>query len=416
MSASRDFETLAVVGPEAVVDLLQELLRRTHLSAPDDVAAVVVDQASSIGATDAGLYLIDYELATLMPLATGPDDRREPLSVVGTVAGRAYATTSILRAPAEQAGHERIWLPLMDGTERVGVFGMTFPEELLTDELVATCERYSHAVAMVIVTKGAYGDVFERARRRRPMTLASELAWALAPPLVFATDDLILAGMLEPCYDNGGDALDYALNGRVLHLAVFDAMGHGLAAAGVAAFAVAAYRHSRRLGRDLIATYADMNEAVGLQFPDSRFVTALIARLDLDTGRLDRVSAGHPPPLIIRGGRRVHELRAPAAPPLGVGGPAPQISTESLEPGDMLLVYTDGLTEALDAEGNRFELDALSRFIVREASTGLTAPELLRRLRQAMLGRERAELRDDATALLVEWRRGSERRVLPETV
>ena len=47
----------------------------------------------------------------------------------------------------------------------------------------------------------------------------------LAPPLVFATDGLALAAMLEPCYDNGGDALDYAVNDRMLHVAVFDAMG-----------------------------------------------------------------------------------------------------------------------------------------------------------------------------------------------
>lgn len=61
---------------------------------------------------------------------------------------------------------------------------------------------------MLIATKSAYGDAFEVTRRQRPMTIASELLWQLAPPLVFATDRLVLAGMLEPCYDNGGDALD----------------------------------------------------------------------------------------------------------------------------------------------------------------------------------------------------------------
>ena len=69
----------------------------------------------------------------------------------------------------------------------------------------------------------------------RPMTIASELVWELVPPLVLAADDFVLAALLEPCYDIGGDAFDYALNGGVLHFAVFDAMGHGLAAAGVAA-------------------------------------------------------------------------------------------------------------------------------------------------------------------------------------
>ena len=111
------------------------------------------------------------------------------------------------------------------------------------------------------------------------MTIASELLWQLAPPLVFATDRLVVAGMLEPCYDNGGDALDYAVNDGVLHVGVFDAMGHGLAAAGVAAFALSAYRHSRRRGFGLLETYAAMDDAVGEQFPDERYVTAVIAQL-----------------------------------------------------------------------------------------------------------------------------------------
>ena len=123
---------------------------------------------------------------------------------------------------------------------------MSFPAAQGSEPFIAACERFAHLVALLLATKGAYGDAFEVARRRKRMTIASELAWALAPPLVFATDDLVLGGLLEPAYDNGGDALDYAVNDRVLHFGVFDAMGHGLAAAGAAAFAVSAYRHSRR--------------------------------------------------------------------------------------------------------------------------------------------------------------------------
>src|SRR3954465_9724192 len=155
---------------------------------------------------------------------------------------------------------------------------------------------------MLVATKGMYSDVFEVARRHRPATIAAELARTLAPPLVFATEGLTVAGLLEPCYDNGGDALDYALNERTLHVAVFDAMGHGLAAAGVAAFAISAYRHSRRHALSLLETYEAMDAAVGEQFPGDRFVTALIARLDLDTGRFRWISAGHPAPMLLRAG------------------------------------------------------------------------------------------------------------------
>lgn len=400
----------------SVVELLNELLRRTHLSAPSDVARVVADQARSIGAEDVALYLIDYEQATLIPMPAGPGDDLRPLSVAGTLAGRSFSSTTILRSSGDELDRVRLWIPVLDGTERLGVLGMSFAEDRLSERLVEVCERYAHLVATVLVAKSSYGDAFELVRRQQPMTIASELSWALAPPLVFATDDLALGGMLEPCYDNGGDALDYALNDRVLHLGVFDAMGHGLAAAGVAAFAISAYRYSRRSGSDLQETYSAMDEAVGTQFPDNRFVTAVIAQLDIDTGQLEWISAGHPPPLLIRGGRRARTLETVPATPLGVEvGHAPTVGQESLEPGDQLLFYTDGLIEARTPDGQLFNIEGLSAFIEREAAAGQTAPETLRRLRHALFGANHAEMRDDATALLAEWRRGSEHRLVPQT-
>ena len=218
-------------------ELLQQLLRRTHLSAPSDVAATVADQAAE------HRRAATWRSTSSTTSRTGSSRSREratrdPLSVAGTIAGRAFSSTTIIERPGREPGMRRLWLPLLDGTERLGVMAMSFAAERMSDALVAACERYAHLVALLLVTKGAYSDAFEAVRRSRPMTIAAELARALAPPMVFATDDLIVAGMLEPAYDNGGDALDYAINGRVLHVGVFDAMGHGLPAAGVAAFAL----------------------------------------------------------------------------------------------------------------------------------------------------------------------------------
>jgi Stage II sporulation protein E (SpoIIE) len=405
-------------GPSngAVADMFNELLRRTHLGGPSEMAAVIAEPARRIGARDVVLYLIDYEQRLLVPVAGAQDQDGAPLSVAGTVAGRAFSTTSILRSSWEEARGQRLWLPLLDGTERLGVIGMSF-EGAVSESTVLVCERYAHLAAMLIATKNAYGDAFETTRRRRPMTIASELLWQLAPPLVFATERLVVAGMLEPCYDNGGDALDYAVNDGVLHVGVFDAMGHGLAAAGVAAFALSAYRHSRRRGYGLLETYAAMDDAVGEQFPDERYVTAVFAQLDLKAGRLSWISAGHPPPLIVRDGRLSRTLTAAPAAPLGIPleGPSPVVAEESLEPGDLLLLYTDGLTEARHPDGQMFTVLGVGEFIEREAAAGLTAPETLRRLRHAIVERQPGQLRDDATAVLVEWRRGAEADLLPHT-
>jgi serine phosphatase RsbU (regulator of sigma subunit) len=96
-------------------------------------------------------------------------------------------------------------------------------------------------------------------------------------------------------------------------------------------------------------------------------------------------------------------------------GPAVQ-GEEALEPGDMVLLYTDGLTEARRPDGELFSAERLGEFIERQAAAGQAAPETLRRLREAIIQRGEGDLRDDATALLVEWRRGTQQAIVPATV
>ena len=180
-----------------------------------------------------------------------PDaDGTRPLSIRGTVAGRAFASTSILDVEAERRSGRRLWVPLLDGTERVGVLRADFaggePLHRAAGRPRASATRISSPCSSSARARTPTSSSCCAAPR--PMTLASELVWALVPPLVLASEDFVLSALLEPCYDIGGDAFDYALNDGVLHFAVFDAMGHGLAAAGMAALALSAYRHSRRAG------------------------------------------------------------------------------------------------------------------------------------------------------------------------
>src|SRR3954465_7752368 len=125
------------------------------------------------------------------------------------------------------------------------------------------------------------------------MQLAAEMLRAQLPPLTFSTGHLVISGVLEPCYDVGGDAFDYAVNGDIAHLALFDAVGHGSAggmrAVVLASLALAAYRNARRDGLDLIATYHHIDTAV--RDHDRRgLITGVLAELDQRTGRLRVIS------------------------------------------------------------------------------------------------------------------------------
>ncbi len=406
----------------AAAELLTSFLRRTHFSQPSELADIVAEElGSALGATDVVVFLANREQTALVPVPSRRSPHRGEQLIEATMAGRCYAATTVLMAPTEQTAPRRVWVPLLDGTDRMGVLELTadVPQDQEgTEAFVVVVERYAHAVAQAVLSKAQYGDVFEKVRRSREMTLGTELLGSMLPPETFATTGMVISAMLEPAYANGGDAYDYAVNEGTAHLAVLDGMGHGLEAAGASTFALAAYRHSRRRGLTLADTRAAMDAAVGAQFTGTRFVTAVLAELDMASGRLRWVSAGHPPPLLLRQGRVLGTLDVEPSPPLGLllddGDEA--VGTEQLEPGDSVLFYTDGVTEARQDDGSLFGLDGLTGFFQREAAAQVATPETLRRLRRALMAHHHEALSDDATALLVDWRRGTEQSSVPQTV
>jgi serine phosphatase RsbU (regulator of sigma subunit) len=402
--------------------LFREFFRRVHLCRPEELVDVAAEEAmAALNATEVVMYLADHEQTALIPVPGRHAPARSTQTIEGTLAGRVFASTTLHTSATEDAGRRRVLVPILDGTDRMGILELVVDAAAdgeVSTALLEVLERYAHAVAQAVLSKNQYGDVFALVQRSQPMTVGAELLQSVLPPSTFATDGLVISAMLEPAYSNGGDAFDYAVNGHRVHLAVFDGMGHGLEAAGLATFAVAAYRHSRRLGLALTETYAAMDTAIGSQFGGSRFVTAVLAELDLRTGALLCLSAGHPPPFLIRQGRVNKPLEITPATPLGVPSPPDDVSIarEHLEPGDSLLLFTDGLTEARQPGGGFLTEAGLAEFVQREAAAQRPAPETLRRLRRAILTHQDGVLQDDATAMLVDWGRGSEERLMPQTV
>ena len=100
----------------------------------------------------------------------------------------------------------------------------------------------------------------------------------------------------------------------------------------------------------------------------------------------------------------VGELRCPPTPPWGVGHRDPTVAAEQLEPGDCLLIYTDGVTEARTVAGEFFGVDRLVDFMNRHASELLRPEEMLRQLVASVRTHQGFDtLGDDATALIVRW-------------
>jgi serine phosphatase RsbU (regulator of sigma subunit) len=393
---------------------LDMVLRRAHLMAPDEMGPLAALGAAQLGAEDAVIWLVDYEQSVLVPVLPPGDAPREHQTVDGSVAGRAFRAVQPVEVESE--GGRRLWVPMLDGVERLGVLEVVLPvgPGPLPDEMHRVLGQLAHLVAELLISNSAYTDYYEWFRRREPMTLPAEMQHELLPPLTFGTHRLVISGLLAPAYEVGGDAFDYALNGNIAHFALFDAIGHGLQASLLASMAVSCYRNSRRAGLDLVHGAMAIDRILSEMFGGERFVTAVMCQLDVDTGDLRTLNLGHPAPMLLRGTHVVKELNGEPAMPLGLNGllapPEPSsfhVRTEQLQPGDRLLLVTDGVDEARDARGEFFGRDRLAEFAAKEAASGVPTPELMRRLQLAILRHQVGRLQDDATTLFVEWLTGN---------
>ena len=218
------------------------------------------------------------------------------------------------------------------------------------------------------------------------------------PPRTFATDRVLISAVMEPAYEVSGDVFDYAIADETVHLALFDAMGHDTAAGLTANLARRRQPQPAPAEPRPPGHRRGRGTSPGGAFGANRYATGILAELDSTTGVLTWTSLGHPPPVIIRKGRTA--LSLPARPPRPW---APTwacrhvLHRDQLEPGDRLLLYTDGITEARNSEGQEFGLAGFTDFLIQHHADGLPVPETLRRLIRRHLAYHDGRLGDDAT-------------------
>jgi stage II sporulation SpoE-like protein len=386
-------------GPLAALLHLLEAAR----NAPPDRLGSLAARAGRVLGVEVAVHVVDHEQRRLIRLPGDGLPPTDPVAVDGTLPGRVFQSAQLL--PSEAGGLPRLWVPLLDGADRIGVLEARVPAvpDLEDPALREQCWWLASMVAHLLSSLSVYGDVLERTRRSVPRSPSAELVWGQLPPLTAATDSFVLAGLLEPSADIGGDAFDYALSEDTVSMTVFDAMGHGLGAGLMVAAALAAARSARRDGRGIHDQARAVDEVISGMFPGSAFVTGVLAELDVASGRLRYVRAGHPPPLLLRDGRVVKELAGGRRVPFGLETAGFALAEEVLEPGDWLVLYTDGITEARDAAGRWFGEERLVEFLSRAASAGQAPPETARRLVRAVLDHQDGVLQDDASILLGCW-------------
>ena len=362
---------------------------------PPLVPDQLVAEARRAAGGAVALYVVDIDGSQLIRLA-GSDDF--PAELDGAHAlGPEIAAEELPRLQAHLRSRfprcvvEPLWL-------RGRVLGIL----LCIGSPIAPLGDIAKQGAAALALVNDYTDVIEIARRRKPTTAAAEIQQNLFPPRITHIAGAQLAGGLLPTYEVGGDWFDFVENRDGAWLAIADSAGTGPTAAGLGAAALGSLRAARRAGKQLEDALGAMDETVR-QLGNPQFhVTALIARWYAATSTLVWVNCAYPPAYVIDIEGHFRELGGHEHPPLGTGTNH-RVFTSSrrrLEPGERLLLVSDGVLERRVEDGGTFGLDGIKRAVSNPQT--LTAATTAMAILRAVSESWREPLADDGTVVVLQ--------------
>jgi serine phosphatase RsbU (regulator of sigma subunit) len=433
-TSQKDPATTSAIGDLRHVAALLEGLRALGSGRVlDEVLALVLDSALNVGGAERGfIMLANAEGKLEMKLARA----RGRI----TLPGRGFETSRKIPEEVFATGQARIVADLLDGDlaavhtgtvalgirnvlcvplrlirilekaeapneeKIIGVLYLDSREKgsLLSTSTRAALETLATEAGFAIENARLYRETLEKARLEQEMRIAAVIQQALLPSGHYARSHVELAATSLPCRSIGGDFFDYmeAPDGT-LAFALGDVAGKGPPAALLSALVQGILSAQGSLAQPPAQTIAHVNDALFRRAIESRFVTMLYARLDPE-GAITYCNAGHNPPLVI-GPDRVVRLEA-GGPILGLFEGVPfEEETLRLRAGECLIVFTDGVSEALSASGEEFGeariIDAARSAQSADAQAVLQA--LISAVRQFAMG---AAQNDDVTAMVLRYR------------
>jgi serine phosphatase RsbU (regulator of sigma subunit) len=215
---------------------------------------------------------------------------------------------------------------------------------------------------------------------------------------------LEIAGMMQPARGVGGDYYDYIpINDHTLQLVIADVAGKGVPAALLMAATAAAVQLETREKRDMLEVVNRLNSSLLSLSGSNRYVTLLLADIDARDHSLRYVNCGHNPALLFQA--KTHEVipMNSSCFPIGMfDNDACTISSANLTTGDILVLYTDGVTEAESSLGEEFGMERLST-LIRRGHT-MSAAGLMKHILDSVTDFSRdVGFEDDATILVLKF-------------
>jgi len=354
----------------------------------DSLLAVIQSQAAEVMEAERGsIFVHDAATGTLWNRSSGGLARGRVRVAVGTgIAGHVAATGQLLNVPdahsdhrfdpeadrqtgfrsrailcAPLFGHDGKVLGVIQVLNKAGGGAFTRDDEALVQAFA------SHAA--VALERAQLVEAFvEKERIEEGLRLACDIQMAMLPRRFPEPREFELMAKVRPARSVGGDFYDFLRDGDRLWFLVGDVSGKGVAAALFMAVAKTLFHASIPGEASPAHVFSGVNRELRLDNDNLMFVTAFAGCLDLRTGEVATVNAGHQPPYRLGGSGAVTKVAMPPGLPLGVrddyeyrGG------SLILAPGEGLYLYTDGVTEALNERGEPFSASRLEAYL-RSAS------------------------------------------------
>jgi len=248
---------------------------------------------------------------------------------------------------------------------------------------------------------------FQQERLERELQLAMEIQQRFQPTAPPVVPGYEFQGISFPCYEIGGDYYDFIKrdDGRLV-IALGDVSGKGTAAALLMSSLHASIHAQTGSHDSLVETISAVNRYLAENIPSNRFVTLFYAELDPESGALSFLNAGHNPPLIVHAAGTVEQL-ASGGLPLGIKANADyREGRTTLQAGDVLVIYSDGVTEAASPSGEEFGPTRLYEVVSRNVES--SAAGIRDRIESALTKfSQGTQAADDITLVIVKRQAGT---------
>jgi serine phosphatase RsbU (regulator of sigma subunit) len=405
-----------------LLDITKTISRSLDL---DEVLNLVMDTLGSLIPYDAaGIYLIEFSPEDESPYVFRSKvirgykisfDLIEPRlkmgeGLLGTVAqsGKAIISADVSKDPRYFAGREltrsEMMAPIISNDVVIGVFDLESDRlDAYSEDDLAILQLLTSQVAIIIEKVRLHEEVVEKKRIQAQLEIARQVQTELLPAHDPQIENFDVSAYIFPAEEVSGDYYDWV---RVFEdqigITVADAVGKGIPAALLMSFLRASLRVCIQIGYAPNVAFSEVNQLLRDSIEDNQFITAIYGILDSTNRTFVFSNAGHNPPLLIKPDGEFRYVEYGDV-PLGMfEGSHYHQHFIRFESGQVMVVYTDGITEAANASGEEYGQDRLAKRVLEGLQNQLKAKQLIDHIRKDVADfTERKFLDDDGTLFIV---------------